>query len=65
MSTEKEIMYVYQCDWNGKPGWSCDGWGGETKEEAGMERCIQEALEAGKSEGEAADRAHAVIIVEG
>lgn len=58
----KEIVFVTPCDWNGLSGWACDGWAGQTKEEAVMEMCLREA--AGDC-GAAADRLNGIQIVEG
>lgn len=57
----KEIIEVSPCDWNGLSGWQADGWAGETKEEAVMEMCLQEA---NGDSGAASDRFANIEIVE-
>ncbi|MFZ5699701.1 MAG: hypothetical protein ACOY9J_13500 [Pseudomonadota bacterium] len=62
MTLTKEIQVVRPCDWYGVQGWCCDGWAGETKEEAVMEMCIRDAE---GDIGAASDRFQNIEIVEG
>lgn len=57
----KEQITVAPCDWHGRDGWQAEGWAGETKEEAVLEMCLQEA----DSEGAAWDRYANIEIIVG
>lgn len=57
---QSEVIRVQPCDWNGRSGWACDGWAGETPEEAVMEMCLRDAH---GDDGIASDRfAHITIV---